>query len=257
MTLRLIVLLGLAALCAVGVATILEVRRAGRLRYDAYRLEPICAECARLRIENAQWQKAISDAGDLNALRSRSAENQHMLASINALVLRQRYLKRELGVRDEAVWPAGVDVIPASEWKFSGQTSPASVMESVLWSSRTGDVDHLAALISFEPNARQKAEALFAGLPAAARNQYGSPEAVIATLIAAQMPTDDSAIAEIARTDPSPDSAILTVRVEDGSGAQRDLDLKFQQEEDVWRLDVPEAVVSRYAHHLLTSPTKP
>jgi hypothetical protein len=130
-------------------------------------------------------------------------------------------------------------------------------MESVLWSARTGDVDHLTTLIGFEPNARQRADALFAGLPEDARSRYGSPEAVIATLISAQMPTDDSAVAEIAQTDPSPDSAVLTVRVEDGSGAQHDLDLKFQQTDNAWRLDVPESVVSRYAHQLLTTPMKP
>lgn len=251
---RPIAFLGIAVLCAVGAAVILEAERAGRLRTEGDRLEPICAECARLGKENERWQKAITDAGDLDSLRGRSVENEHLRASINAFELKQRNLKRALGISDEAVWPAWAQVVPSGEWKFRGQASPMSAMESVLWTARAGDVDRLAALIGFEPNAKQKADEIFAGLPGTARVQYASPESIVATLMAEEMPTNYSAMAEVNRADADPDTAVLTVRVEDASGAQRDLNLKFQLEGNAWHLNVPEAVVSRYEHQLLTAP---
>jgi hypothetical protein len=243
--------LGISALCVVGAAIVAEFERAARLRIEAARLESTCSECERLNKENGQWQRAIAGAGDLDFLRSRNANILRMRASIDALELKQRFLKRALGIRDEAVWPAGAEVVREGDWKFRGQATPADAMESVLWSARMGDVDHLAGLISFEPRAKQRADDIFAGLPEAARSQYGSPEAVFATLIAAQIPTDYSAMAEIGQSYPSADSAILDVRIESENGNQRDLSLKFQQAQDAWRLDVPEAVVSQYAHQML------
>ena len=179
-----------------------------------------------------------------------------MRASVNALELQRSALKRALGQRVDAVWPEGAVVRRAKDWSFRGQASPPDAVESLLWSARAGDVDRLGGLIRFEPSAKKKAEALLAGLPEAARAQYGSPETIVATMIAAQIPTDYSAIATVRETEPDSDSALLTLRVEEGSGAQRDLELKFQREQDSWRLDVPEGVVNRLAVQL-ESPASP
>jgi hypothetical protein len=108
-------------------------------------------------------------------------------------------------------------------------------------------------LIGFDPNARQKADALFASLPEQARAQYGSPEKVIATLVAAQMPTNYSAVAAVKQSEPNPDVSLMTLRVEEGTGSQRDIDFKFQRDQNSWRLSVPQSAVNRYAALLQSS----
>jgi hypothetical protein len=255
MAARLVILsLGVVLICAFGTVIIGEQQRSGRLQTEAARLEHVRADCIRFDHENGRWQTALAEAGDPNSLRDRCAEVERMRAEIDTLDLQQRSLKRALGLRDEAVWPMGAVVRREREWKFRGQASPADSVESVLWSARSGDVDHLSNLISFEPNAKQKADEIFAGLPEGARAQYGNAETIIATFVAAQMPTDYSAMAAIRQTELSPDSTLLTLRIEDGSGTQRDLTVKLQRERDTWRLDVPEAVVSLYAVQLEGSP---
>jgi hypothetical protein len=231
-----------------------EQERQGRLQVEAARLERICANFARLNQENRRWRAALAEIGDLSVLRSRCAKIARAQAAIDKLELQRRSLKQASGFQVEGVWPSGANVRRASEWRFCGQASPADAVESVLWSARSGDVDHLASLITFEPGARQRAEEMFAGLTEEARAQYGSPEKIIATMAAAQIPTDYSAMAALSQTEPSPDSALLSLRLEDGTGVQRDLTLKFQRYEDGWSLDVPAAVVDRFAAQLDRSP---
>lgn len=227
-----------------------ERERTGRLQLEVARLEKIRADCSRLSRENGRWREALAGAGDINALRHEYSDIGRLRSAIDSLDLEQQTLKRALGLRVDAVWPAGAEVRPAGEWRFRGQASPGEALESVLWSARSGDVDHLTSLITLEPHALQRAEEIFSNLPDAAKAQYGSPETIVATLVASQMPTDYLAMAAVHQTEPSPDSALLTVRLEDGTGAQRDLTLKFQQNKDSWSLDVPEPVVSSFAAQL-------
>jgi len=250
-----LLLLGVALLGALGAVVIGEQERHGRLQVEAARREGICANCARLNQENRRWRAALAEVGDLNALRNRCAMIVRMWSAIDKLELQRRSLKQASGSRVEGVWPSGANVRRASEWKFCGRASPADAVESVLWSARSGDVDHLASLITFEPGARQRAEEIFAGLTEEARAEYGSPEKIIATMAAAQIPADYSAMVALSQTEPSADSALLTLRLEDGSGAQRDLTFKFQRNGDGWSLDVPAAVVDRFAAQLDRSPT--
>jgi hypothetical protein len=170
-----LLLLGVALLGALGAVVIGEQERHGRLQVEAARREGICANCARLNQENRRWRAALAEVGDLNALRNRCAMIVRMWSAIDKLELQRRSLKQASGSRVEGVWPSGANVRRASEWKFCGRASPADAVESVLWSARSGDVDHLASLITFEPGARQRAEEIFAGLTEEARRRWLEP----------------------------------------------------------------------------------
>jgi len=249
-----IVLVGIAALVAFCLIERKEQERDGRLKLEAARLERLHAKRLSLQEENDRLRQVMSSTGDLAALRRRHQEIDRARNAINALDLQIHSLKRNLGQPVDPVWPEGATVLPSSEWKFAGQASPSDTVESVLWSARTGDVDSLTGLITLDKATKAKADAYFAALPGEARAQFGSSEKIVATLIAAQMPTDYAAMATFREVDADPDSALLGVRIQEGSGSQLDLTFKFEREQDNWRLDVPSSVVGDLARQLNPAP---
>ncbi|MGD1032322.1 MAG: hypothetical protein ABSA05_14420 [Opitutaceae bacterium] len=254
MRIRLILLLvGLAALGVFCVVLKRERERNGSLQIEAARLGQVQVDRLRIQDENERLHKALASTGDLTALLKRHDDIERTRNAIDALSLQIRSMKRNLGQPADPVWPDGAEVVPSSEWRFAGQGSPADTLESVLFSARAGDVDRLAGLIALDPGTKAKADALFSRLPEEARTQYGTSEKVIATLIAAQMPTDYAAMATFREVD-SDSNALLGVRIEDAAGGQRDLTFKFQRDEGNWRLDVPAPVASALAKQLDSVP---
>jgi hypothetical protein len=230
----------------IGIATTVLLngsRQRQRLEAEVARLVPQQAAADRIRAMNAQLRRALAFTETGSELQQRQREIERLRFGINGLELEARALKRELGVPSEPVWPAGAAVRSAVLWAYCGQATPDDTLESVLWTARTGDTEHLADLIDFEPGAKAKAEALFASLPDAARVQYGSPAGIVAALIAAQMPTDYAAMAAVARSEPVPGVALVRLRLLDGSGVQSDHDFKLLSAAGAWRLAVPESVV--------------
>lgn len=231
-----------------------EQDRNGRLALEAARLERFRANRLSLKKENDRLRQVMSSLGDLAALKRRHQQIELAKNAVNSLDLQIRLLKRNLGQPADPVWPEGAAVLPSSEWRFAGQASPADTVESVLWTARTGDVDGLAGLIAMDKATKAKADAYFSALPGEARAQFGSSEKIVATLIAAQMPTDYAAMATFHEVDPDPSTALLAVRIQEGSGNQRDLTFKFEREQDNWRLDVPSSVVGNLARQLNPAP---
>ena len=245
-----IVLVGIAALVVFCLVERKEQERNWRLELEAARLERLHANRLSLQEENDRLRQVLASTSDLAVLRRRNQEIERARNAINALDLQIRSLKRNLGQPTDPVWPEGAAVIPASEWRFAGQGSPADTIESVLWAACAGDVDRLAGLLALNPSTKAQADAFFAGLPDVSRAQFGTSERIVATLIAAQMPTDYAAMATFREADPDPSSALLGVRIQDGTGNQRDLTFKLQREQDNWRLDVPTSAVVNIVRQL-------
>jgi hypothetical protein len=249
-----LLIVGLAALGVFFLVGKKERERNERLQIEAARLERVQARRFVLQGENERLRHTLASTGDPNALLKRQQDIERMRSAMDALNLRIRSLKRNLGLPADPVWPEGANVVPAGDWRFAGQANPADTLESVLWTARTGDVDRLAGLIALDPKTKAKADALFAELPEDARSQYGSSEKVIATLIAAQMPTDYAAMATFREVDSAPDSALLGVRIQAATGNQHDLTFKFQRELDNWRLDVPASAANNLERQLSAAP---
>jgi hypothetical protein len=239
---------GITVVAAVTVYRLEEI--GNHRRSEIMRLERIRSERSRLNAENASLESWLALNADAAALRTQLAGVAAARARVDALLLRERELKRLLGQAVDPVWPANAEVLGASAWTYAGQASPSAALESVLSTARSGDVDKLAKLIDFEGDAGTRAQALFDGLPEESRAQYGSPAKVMAVLIAARMPSDYVAMATLGEEHDSEDTAVVGIRLQDGSGGQRDLSFKFQKHQNDWRLDVPEPVVESLAHQL-------
>lgn len=196
--------------------------------------------------DNVRLQAALESRGGLPALRNSAAQFARFRRLFAQSELLRRNLERQLDPKTAPVWPDGASVTRPDDWAQAGQGTPAEAMERFLWEARSGNVDGLAGLITFEAGARAHAAAAFAQLPADVQSKYGSPEKVIATYIAAQIP-DYAAMAPVESSNPDPTDAILDLRLEDASGDQRDFTLLLQRaSDDRWRLAVPTNAVATY-----------
>lgn len=75
-------------------------------------------------------------------------------------------------------------IVPVGQLKNLGRGTPAAGLETALWAATGGDVDALAGSLTFNPEGRARADQWFASLTPDVRQQYGTPEKVIALLMA-------------------------------------------------------------------------
>jgi hypothetical protein len=236
---RVLVMLGLL-LVAVVVVIVREHRLGQRLSQELATRRRQGLEFASLQSENRELVARQVSAEELERLRRTMSEIEG---------------KKFQGGGRTSPPPSAVvhpDMIPATDWKFAGRTTPKATFESVLWTATHQDVDHLAALLAFDSKTREKADAFFAQLPDETRAQYGSPEKIAATMLAATLPDNLSAMGSLlgADNDPSGDTARLLMQVQRSDGAKRDTFFEFHRNAEGWQLLVPPDVLSSYQRQL-------
>lgn len=139
--------------------------------------------------------------------------------------------------------------VPAQQWKNAGTLTPEATMETVMWSALGGEVDVLASAIGFTATARTKADAWFAGLTPQVREQYGSPEKVIALMIAKDAATL-SGMEVLAQRELTPDNVGVRIRVANEQGQTKDQTYLLTRNPDGWRMMMTDSVVEKFAREL-------
>ena len=140
-------------------------------------------------------------------------------------------------------------LIPANQLKNAGKATPEASTETVLWAAIGGDVDTLANAMTFTDAGRAKADAWFAGLSDNVRQQYGTPEKVIALLVA----KDAAGLAGmqvLGQKEVAPDSVGLRVRVANTEGVTKDETFVMKRGSDGWRMLLSDGVVEKFARKL-------
>jgi hypothetical protein len=103
---------------------------------------------------------------------------------------------------------------------------------------------NVADLLAFDANTRSRAAAIFAELPESIRNELGTPERLIALLVADDVPLGRaSVVAQI----PTPTDTKVIAQILDTDGTQKLAQFSLRADGNSWRLVVPEKVVQRYA----------
>jgi hypothetical protein len=148
-------------------------------------------------------------------------------------------------------------LVAASDWRFAGQGTPKAAFESTLWAATHQDVDRLAGLLCFDTKTRADADAFFAQLPEETRAQYGTPEKIAATMLAATLPDNLSAMGALldSANATTGDNAKLLMQVQRSDGTQKDSFFDFQRGPEGWQLVVPSDVLAAY-QKLLTKSAK-
>lgn len=142
---------------------------------------------------------------------------------------------------------------PTHAWKNSGRGTPASAIETLLMAADGGDVDTLAASILLDAEAREKAQAILDRRPEAVRATYGTPEKLIALLMARD--ADIRAMQVLSESQANND-ALVMLRLQKGDGKTKDEGHAFRREGDGWRLVIPGKAVEKNGKKLTDPPKK-
>lgn len=139
--------------------------------------------------------------------------------------------------------------VPARDWKNAGKLTPEATIETVMWSAMGGEVEVLANTIGFTATARTKADAWFAELSPQVREQYGSPEKVIALMIAKDA-ANVGGMEVLAQRELTTDNVGVRIRVANDQGQTKDQTYLLNRGADGWRLMMTDSVVEKFARQL-------
>ncbi len=192
-------------------------------------------------------ERASAASEDVAALREQVAALRKSADELSQLVRSAKPSAISVPVAGAAETGAGN--VPAQQWKNAGKLTPEATMETVLWSALGGEVDVLANTIGFTPSARTKADAWFAGLTQPVREQYGSPEKVIALMIAKDAATLSS-MEVLAQRELTPDNVGVRIRVANEQGQTKDQTYLLTRNPDGWRMMMTDSVVEKFARQL-------
>jgi hypothetical protein len=224
-------------------------RTTERLRAERDRHQTALARLqANRRVEQQEQQLASALA---------RAEELDRLLDERAVVAR---LREELeALRHRAAAPAAVaaertpppvrpglvgNALAFSLWQNAGRATPEASLETALWAAANGDIDTLTSMLVFDAEAHDEATALFTQLPANLRQEFGSPERLVAVLAAKDVPLGSAALLH---QYPTPTETKLSVQVFDADGKLKMALLSVRPDDAGWRFVVPANAVKRYA----------
>lgn len=121
------------------------------------------AEIRRLRAENDRLRGA---AYRLQATRSRAVGPGAAASGVQASTKSGEPVARTL-----------------EEYRNEGRATARATLQTLAWCCDRGDMEALTKLVQLEPEARAKAEAYYASLPAEARARWASADAMVATFM--------------------------------------------------------------------------
>ena len=201
-------------------------------------------EAEQLRAENQRMAAAQPAETELRALRADHEAVARLRTEIAAMRERATAPSPLPATLKPAV-PNEPPIISDSQWKNSGWGTAAAALETALWAASGGDIDTLAQSLVLEPEAREKAAALLAGLPSAARAEYQSPEHLVALLATKDVPM--GGIQVVAQASQGTEQTMIRVRLHQPDGSAKSTSLLLRQNAGAWRLVVPTSAVERYA----------
>lgn len=186
-----------------------------------------------------------ADKDELAKLRAEVAALQKQAKEFGRVV--QQAQQAQAAQKAAAEIPTKLTAV--AQLKNAGKASANATAETFFWAAAAGDVDTLAGTFALTDTARAKADAWFAGLSEATRRQYGTPERLMALMIArdAAQLTGMQVLGERAVTD---DNVGVRIRFGTEQGAVKDDNYFFRRGADGWRLVVPDNAVEKYARQL-------
>jgi hypothetical protein len=213
----------------------------------------------------ANEQRLHSELGRLENERRRLESTHLPPEELQRLVLRHdeasRLRARLAVLQNKASYAAlatpvgGKEELLAKDWSYCGQATPKAALESVLWAASHGDVERLAGLLNFASDARPEAEALFAGLPEVSKEEYGSPEMVVATLLSGNFPKEASSATFVGGGEWG-EQAAVSMAVEHADGQSSMNVFRLNRTADGWSLEVPRSVMAGYEKILSEEPDR-
>ncbi len=170
---------------------------------------------------------------------------------VNDLRARTAALAR-LSVRAAESSSPALNLLPSGAWKNAGRATPSAAAETMMWATDSGNVDALAAAITLDQAAREKAEAILARMSDAVRAMYDTPEKLVALLLARE--TDIRAMQVLGESSAG-DEALVNMRLMKDDGKTKEEGMQFRRTPDGWRANITGKAVDKMGKKL-SEPSK-
>ena len=132
-----------------------------------------------------------------------------------------------------------IPMIPAASWKNAGFATPASALQTLNWAAANRDTNAFLNGVSWDPQARAQADALFAALPDSVRQQYGSVDGVIIDMMLSHA-TPVVAFRVLSQADQGPDDMTIAEQHQYTDDRVRENSVQFHRDENgAWRQVLP------------------
>lgn len=138
---------------------------------------------------------------------------------------------------------------PVSAMRNHGRATPETAAETLLWAAVNGELDIVAGSIVLSPSARERADSWFDRQSDETRRQYGSPEKLMALLIARDA-GKLTGMRVLGQDTLGSDDTILRVRFAGEEGKTKDDTLPFHRSAGGWQLQLSERAVEKFARQL-------
>jgi len=136
----------------------------------------------------------------------------------------------------------------AAEGRIAGRATPATTVETLLWTVANHDAATLASLLAFDARLRPTVGAFFEALPETLRTRYGTPERLCAEFMARDLAA--AAMRIIDERSAGADDATLVVRLRNSEGFTRVSPFALRRSDAGWQLLVPPATLQAIANEL-------
>lgn len=223
---------------------------------ELIREKSVASALARARADHERLSTTSPSAGELERLAADATVLTQARAEVAAL--REQVAKAELSAEKrptaEERFAIG-NTVSVSHWQNAGMASPQATLETALWAGAGGDVDTFARTIILMGYSRRAAQELLESMPAAMREQYDTPEKLIAFFTIQEVSPGSAQVRQFTPLSgwPAP-AAQMQVLFREANGKAKDRNLLFMQSPDGWKIVVTDGVVAKFAAQLKQAP---
>lgn len=145
------------------------------------------------------------------------------------------------------------------DWQYRGTETPAHALESLLYTSATGDTDSLKSILLMDDETREFASALFDLVPPDLKSNIGDVDQFVAMMTTDAVPLKEYRIPGVFKNDDPLTATIVLQAPKSGSEEITpfvNLTARRKSKTSPWQIIVPTEAIERY-HQKLFGPLPP
>ena len=138
-----------------------------------------------------------------------------------------------------------IAMLTSNQFRNAGYATALATFHTSNWAAANRDTNAMLNAIGLEPEARTRADELFAQMPEAIRQKYGSVDALLVDWMM-NLAEAPEAYRVLSQREQGPDAAILTVQVQYPNSRVRVEEASFYRDQDGgWRRAIPSGVMEK------------
>jgi RNA polymerase sigma factor (sigma-70 family) len=251
--------IGLAAVVAASVSTplVLQHQNNSRLREEIARLQAqraapapaqnVASDDAQLERLRAEQQELLRLRGEVTQLRQQlaNAPKANNAPGAGRNKADDRRAEELENARRLLAKEPEIPMVRSNEFRNAGYATPLDSFHTLNRAAANKDNNAMLNAVGLEPEARARANELFAQMPEAIRQKYGSVDALLVDW-AMNLAEPTEAYRVLSQRDDGPDAASLTVQFQYPNSRVRENDVSFYRDQNgVWRRAIPAGIMEK------------